>query len=358
MSRCLARLNSFKGCTAPVLPLSCVVRPCRRPSSDAATPLSSDRTRAMTLPPSHRSDPAHRDHPASTPGDPADQTIPSGAHPNPAPQDTPPPIALTIAGSDSGGGAGIQADLKTFHAFGVFGTTVVTAITAQNTKGVFAVHPIPLDVVRAQMEALADDLPPAALKTGMLATAALVETIVGALGGYGGAPVVVDPVMVSSTGARLLDEDAAAALVEHLLPRAALVTPNIPEARILTGLPIEDVDGQIEAARLLVERGAGGALVKGGHASGQQLVDVLWDGERLRRWSRPRLHTRNTHGTGCTLSAAVAAGLAWGQPLPEAVDRALDFVGRAIAGAPGLGGGHGPLDLFAGTGPDPSELPQ
>ena len=291
-------------------------------------------------------------------------TPPSSTDPNRAPQDprpsgrrqpsqdTPPPIALTIAGSDSGGGAGIQADLKSFHAFRVFGTTVVTAITAQNTKGVFAVHPVPLEVVRAQLQALADDLPPVAIKTGMLATAQLVEIVTEALDGFGTAPVVVDPVMVSSTGARLLDQDAVSAVVEGLVPRAALVTPNIPEARILTGLAIDDVEGQIEAAQVLVERGAEGALVKGGHGSGRELVDVLWDGKEVRQWTRPRLDTRNTHGTGCTLSASVAAGLALGHPLQEAVDRALGFVARAIAGAPGLGGGHGPLDFFAGTGPD------
>jgi len=264
---------------------------------------------------------------------------------------TSPPIALTIAGSDSGGGAGIQADLKTFHAFGIFGTSVITAITAQNTKGVFAVHPVPLEVVRAQIDALADDLPPVALKTGMLATASLVEVVCDAMEVHGLARIVVDPVMVSSTGARLLDPDAVAAIMDRLVPQATLVTPNIPEARILTGLPIDDVEGQIDAARLLVERGAQGALVKGGHARGGELVDVLWHGEGLRSWTRPRLDTRHTHGTGCTLSAAVTAGLAQGHTVAEAVDRALDFVARAIAGAPGLGAGHGPLDFFAGAHP-------
>jgi hydroxymethylpyrimidine/phosphomethylpyrimidine kinase len=260
---------------------------------------------------------------------------------------SPLPISLTIAGSDSGGGAGIQADLKTFHAFGTFGTSVITAITAQNTMEVTAVHSIPLEVVRAQIDAVATDLRPGGVKSGMLATAPLVETVADALEDHGLDAYVLDPVMVAASGARLLDEDAVETVVRRLVPLSTLVTPNLDEARILTGLAVEEEAGQKEAARKLVEMGAGAALVKGGHGAGPEVVDILWDGEEERIWRRPRLETRSTHGTGCTLSAAVAAGLTRGKSLPDAVDRALDFVARAMASAPGLGQGHGPLNHFA-----------
>ena len=257
-----------------------------------------------------------------------------------------PPVALTVAGSDSGGGAGIQADLKTFHAFGVFGTSAVTAITAQNTLGVTAVHAVPLDVVRAQIDAVASDLPPAAVKSGMLATAALVEAVADALRDHRLEAYVLDPVMVATSGDRLLDEDAEEAVVRRLLPLAALVTPNLHEAGILTGAPVSTFDDMRRAARALVDAGAGAALVKGGHLAEREAVDVLWDGREERVWRRRRLPARNTHGTGCTLSAAVAAGLARGASLPDAVDTAVDYVARAIAGAPDLGGGHGPVNHF------------
>jgi hydroxymethylpyrimidine/phosphomethylpyrimidine kinase len=259
------------------------------------------------------------------------------------------PIALTIAGSDSGGGAGIQADLKTFHAFGVFGTSAVTAITAQNTLGVRAVHPIPEVVVRAQIDAVAEDLRPDAVKTGMLATRALVVAVAGALRAHNLPSYVLDPVMVASSGDRLLDREAESALVASLFPLAALVTPNLHEAAILSGLEVRGIDGMRRAARALVDLGARAALVKGGHLDSEEAVDVLWDGHEERLWRRPRLQTRSTHGTGCTLSAGVAAGLALGLPLADAVDAALDFVARAIATAPGLGSGHGPVNHFAPT---------
>jgi hydroxymethylpyrimidine/phosphomethylpyrimidine kinase len=262
-------------------------------------------------------------------------------------------VALTIAGSDSGGGAGIQADLKTFHAFGVFGTSAITAITAQNTVGVHAVHPIPADIVRAQIHAVASDLKPAAFKTGMLATAPLVEAIADAIVDEGLPRYVLDPVMVSTSRHRLLDTDAERAVVERLLPLCELVTPNLPEAMVLLGIAADDApsaeDGERalrEYARLLVDMGARAALMKGGHLEGSEVVDVLYDGSDYRVWRRPRLQTGSTHGTGCTLSAAVAAGLAQGQPLVPAVERALAFVARAIAAAPGLGSGHGPLSHF------------
>lgn len=254
-------------------------------------------------------------------------------------------IALTIAGSDSGGGAGIQADLKTFHAFGVFGTSVITAITAQNTLGVTAVHAIPLDVVRAQIDAVASDLPPAALKTGMLATGDLVRTVAAAIRDHGLAGYVLDPVMVSTSGHRLLDADAEETLARELLPLAALVTPNLHEARILTGKDVTTLDEMRRAARALVERGAGAALVKGGHLDGDA-VDLFWDGSSEAVWRKPRLDTRHTHGTGCTLSAAVCAGLARGRTLHDAAETAVRWVAGAIETAPGLGSGHGPVNHF------------
>ena len=254
-------------------------------------------------------------------------------------------VALTVAGSDSGGGAGIQADLKTFHAFGVFGTSAITAVTAQNTLGVTAVHPVPPQVVRAQIDAVVTDLRPGAVKSGMLATAELVRTVAAALREHGIAAYVLDPVMVATSGDRLLDQDAEATIVRELVPLAALVTPNLHEARILTGIDVATEADMRAAASALVDMGAGAALVKGGHL-GEEAVDVLFDGVREHTWRRRRIATRHTHGTGCTLSAAVAAGLALGRSLPEAVAAAIDFVARAIETAPGLGAGHGPLDHF------------
>jgi len=259
------------------------------------------------------------------------------------------PIALTIAGSDSGGGAGIQADLKTFQAFGVFGTTALTAVTAQNTLGVQAIHPIPTDVVRAQIDSVAEDLRPGGVKSGMLATSELVQTVAEAIRAHDLRNYVMDPVMVATSGDRLLARDAEAALVTELIPLASLVTPNLHEARILTDLPVDTLDEMRGAAKALVEMGAGAALVKGGHLQEGEAVDLFWDGTRELSWHRVRLDTPHTHGTGCTLSAAVAAGLARGLPLPEAVDQAVDFVARAIQTAPGLGRGHGPVNHFAGT---------
>jgi hydroxymethylpyrimidine/phosphomethylpyrimidine kinase len=254
------------------------------------------------------------------------------------------PIALTIAGSDSGGGAGIQADLKTFQAFGVFGTSALTAITVQNTRGVAGVHLVPLETVRAQIAAVAADLPPAAVKTGMLGSATLVETVAAAIRENGLRSYVLDPVMVATSGDRLLDADAEASLREILVPLAAVVTPNLDEAEILAGEEVRDVAGMRRAAEGLVRAGAGAALIKGGHLEADLLVDVLYDGREWREWRRPRIATTSTHGTGCTLSAAITAGLARGRPLVEAVDDALDYVHRAILEAPGLGGGHGPLN--------------
>jgi hydroxymethylpyrimidine/phosphomethylpyrimidine kinase len=254
------------------------------------------------------------------------------------------PIALTIAGSDSGGGAGIQADLKTFHAFGCFGTTAITAITVQNTRGVTGVHAVPVDTVQAQIRAVAQDLPPAACKTGMLATAELVRAVADSIRRHRLPNFVLDPVMVASSHDRLLDEDAERTILDELVPLAACITPNLDEASILVGEPVDDEASMRRAARILVDRGARSALLKGGHLRGSELVDLLWDGTDWHEWRRPKRDTRSTHGTGCTLSAGIAAGLAHGRSLSRAVEDALGYVQRAMAAAPGLGSGHGPLN--------------
>lgn len=253
-------------------------------------------------------------------------------------------IALTIAGSDSGGGAGVQADLKTFHQYGVFGTTVIVALTAQNTRGVRAVHAVPDAMVEAQLTALAGDLPPAALKTGMLATAGLVRLVAESIRGYGWSALVCDPVMVATSGDRLLDREAETVLRDRLLPLAALVTPNLDEAAILSDLEVRDHVQMEQAGRRLLELGAGAALVKGGHLPGDLMTDVLVTPAGIRRFTHARINTSSTHGTGCTLSAAITAGLALGRPLEDAVADGLDFLHRAIAAAPGLGSGHGPVN--------------
>jgi hydroxymethylpyrimidine/phosphomethylpyrimidine kinase len=264
-------------------------------------------------------------------------------------------IALTIAGSDSGGGAGIQADLKTFQQFGVFGTSVIVALTAQNTRGVRAVEAVPEAMVAAQLTALAEDLPPAALKTGMLAEASLVRLVAKTIRENGWQPLVVDPVMVSSSGHRLLTAEAEDVIRESLLPLAALVTPNLDEAAVLTGRAVHDIATMERAGETLLSFGAAAALVKGGHLNGEleALTDVLVTPGAVRHFSHLRIATRSTHGTGCTLSAAVTAGLAVGRPLETAVEDALDFVHRAIASAPGLGSGHGPLDHTVTAPPPP-----
>jgi hydroxymethylpyrimidine/phosphomethylpyrimidine kinase len=256
-------------------------------------------------------------------------------------------IALTIAGSDSGGGAGIQADLKTFHRFGVYGTSVITAITAQNTLGVTAWSATAPELVRGQIDAVAADLRPAAVKTGMLGDAAVVDVVAEGIRTHGFGNYVLDPVMVATSGDLLLERDAVTAIRDALVPLAALVTPNLDEAEILVGFPVRDAAAMERAARVLVERmGASAALVKGGHLHGAEAVDVLFDGETV-PYAHPRITTTSTHGTGCTLSSAVAAGLACGEPLRAAVGAALDYVHRAIATAPALGAGHGPLNHWA-----------
>ena len=267
-------------------------------------------------------------------------------------------IACTIAGSDSGGGAGIQADLKTFHQFGVFGTSVICAVTAQNTLAVRAWRPLPVDLVRAQLDALAEDLPPAAVKSGMLGAGDIIETVAEGLTHHRFANYVLDPVMVATSGDRLLPREAEQLLARRLVPLATLVTPNLEEAEILIGAEVRSPEQMERAGRALIALGARAALVKGGHLAGDEVVDVLVSGERsgdggARRFAGPRIDTTSTHGTGCTLSAAIVAGLALGRPLERAVSDGLDFVRRAIAAAPGLGGGHGPLNHFVPAPPRP-----
>ena len=257
------------------------------------------------------------------------------------------PIALTIAGSDSGGGAGIQADLKTFHAFEVFGTSVVTAITAQNTRAVTAVQRVDPHIVRAQMDALAADLPPAASKSGMLADAEIIEAVADGLESWGFGPYVLDPVMVAASGARLLDPDAVGALRERLVPLARLVTPNLAEAAILADRPVNDPDDMRAAGERILELGCEAVLVKGGHLAGTTVEDILLTGAGERVWRAPKLDAGDPHGTGCTLSAAIAAGLAHGRTLEAAVDEALAFTRRAISTAPVRGAGSRPLNHWA-----------
>ena len=252
-------------------------------------------------------------------------------------------IALAIAGSDSGGGAGIQADLRTFAAFGCFGTSVVTAVTAQNTLGVHAVHPVPADIVGAQLAALADDLPPDACKSGMLATRANIEAVATAIATRGWNRYVLDPVLAASSGDVLLTGDGVDAIRSLLLPLAACVTPNLDEAERLTGLEVRDAEAMVQAGHALLDMGARSALVKGGHLASDILVDVLVTPDEVRRFTRGRVATRATHGTGCTLSAALTAGLANGRTLADAVASAVDYVQAAMRAAPGLGKGAGPL---------------
>ena len=259
-------------------------------------------------------------------------------------------IALTIAGSDSGGGAGIQADLKTFAAMGVYGTSAITAVTAQNTLGVTAWEPVSTELVIAQIEAVAGDLPPDAVKTGMLATAAIVEAVAAAIGGLDLPNLVVDPVMIAKGGDRLLREDAVAALKAHLLTLAEVVTPNIPEAEVLSGASIRTVADMREAGRRIHRMGARVVVVKGGHlpadASGDLVIDVVCTPHEIFELRGRRIATRHTHGTGCTLASAIAAQLALGSSVEDAVRGAREYLEGAIEHAPGLGAGHGPLNHF------------
>jgi hydroxymethylpyrimidine/phosphomethylpyrimidine kinase len=255
-------------------------------------------------------------------------------------------VALTIAGSDSGAGAGIQADLKTFAALGVYGTCAITAITAQNTIGVTAVFPLPADLVTAQIEAVVGDIQIHSTKVGMLANAAIAEAAAAAIDELELPLVVVDPVMASTSGERLLDIDGVQTLLSELIPRSRVVTPNIPEAEALSGHRIHTPDDAREAARRIHDLGATAVVITGGHATGPDSVDLLFDDGVFHEFRTPRVETKDTHGTGCTFASAIAAYLALGRSLPEAVDGAQRYVAGAIAHAHRLGHGHGPINQF------------
>jgi hydroxymethylpyrimidine/phosphomethylpyrimidine kinase len=259
------------------------------------------------------------------------------------------PVALTIAGSDSSGGAGIQADLKTFAAFGVYGASVITALTAQNTQGVRAIHPVPAAFVAAQMDAVFDDLDVKAVKIGMVAQLATIEAIAATLSRLTPAHVVLDPVMVATSGDRLLPSDAVSALLRDLFPLASLVTPNLPEAAALLGEPIAtDAAAIANQGRRLMALGPQAVVIKGGHGEGAESVDYLCRGDEVIALAAPRIATRNTHGTGCSLSSAIAAGLARGETLEAAVRNAKTWITEAIAAADrvNVGHGHGPVHHF------------
>jgi len=258
--------------------------------------------------------------------------------------------ALTIAGSDSGGGAGIQADLKTFSAFGVYGMSVLTAVTAQNTVGVFGVEELSLGLIAAQLDAVLTDIGTDAAKTGMLSSAAIVRLVAQKVREHEIARLVVDPVMVAKSGDTLLAEDARAALRDLLLPLALVVTPNTPEAEALTGLRVRSLEEMRAAAVQLAARGARWVVVKGGHLPlADEAIDLVYDGRTFTALRSPRYASKNTHGTGCTFSAAITAGLARGLPPLEAIQRAKAYVSRAIETALALGQGHGPTNHLVGV---------
>jgi hydroxymethylpyrimidine/phosphomethylpyrimidine kinase len=255
-------------------------------------------------------------------------------------------VALTIAGSDSSAGAGIQADLKTFAAHGVFGVSAITAVTAQNTTGVVAAAPLPADLVTAQIEAVATDLGLHAAKTGMLANAAIVEAVAAAVAALEIPLLVVDPVLVSTSGDPLLDDEGLLAMKKELVSRAHAITPNIPEAEVLSGVAIASDADRRDAAKRIFALGPSYVVITGGHAAGERIVDVVYDGEVFTEYAAARVSGRHTHGTGCSFSAALTAHLALGRSLHEAMPMAQEYVAGAIRHAPGLGRGAGPLNHF------------
>ncbi|WNS45659.1 bifunctional hydroxymethylpyrimidine kinase/phosphomethylpyrimidine kinase [Paenibacillus sp. MMS20-IR301] len=257
--------------------------------------------------------------------------------------------ALTIAGSDSGGGAGIQADLKTFQELGVYGMSALTAVTAQNTLGVQAVYPLSPEAVGTQLDSVGSDLPPDAVKTGMLFSSEIIITAARKVQEYGWQDrLVIDPVMVAKGGSPLLLQEAVQALIASLLPLAQVLTPNLPEAEILTGMKIGKMNDREQAARLLYQMGPQYIVLKGGHApEGSEVVDLLYDGREFQYMTSPRIETRHTHGTGCTYSAALTAGLALGYNMQQAVHTAKAFIQAAIEDSLNLGAGHGPTNHFA-----------
>jgi hydroxymethylpyrimidine/phosphomethylpyrimidine kinase len=248
---------------------------------------------------------------------------------------------LTIAGSDSSGGAGIEADIKTISALGGYGCTAITAVTAQNTLGVFGVHTMPAEFVKLSIQTVINDIGIDAIKLGMLANAGIIEAVAASV--PRDVPLVLDPVMVATSGAVLLPDDAIAAMIKLLVPLASVVTPNLPEAAKLTGMALQNADDYEAAGRALLAMGAKAALIKGGHADGDMLVDILVHEGGVLRYTHPRIATQHTHGTGCTLASAIATGLAQNLSLPDAMTRAEAYLQSAIAAAPGFGAGHGPV---------------
>lgn len=255
--------------------------------------------------------------------------------------------ALTIAGSDSGGGAGIQADLKTFQELGVYGMSVLTALTAQNTLGVHGVMPVPPAFIEQQLDAVLSDLGTDAAKTGMLFDTPIIEKVAEKIKEYEIKQYVLDPVMVAKGGAPLLLEEAVASVRKHLIPLARVITPNLPEAEVITGITIDSMEKMREAAGAFREMGAFSVVIKGGHASGDMATDLFYDGEEFIELKEKRFNTPHTHGTGCTFAAAVTAGLAKGNPVKEAVQQAKEFITAAICHPLGIGQGHGPTNHWA-----------
>lgn len=256
--------------------------------------------------------------------------------------------ALTIAGSDSGGGAGIQADIKTFQELQVFGMSALTAVTAQNTVGVQGVYPMTVEAVEKQLQSIGEDIPPDALKTGMLFSAKIIQTVAGQIKYYQWKKVVVDPVMIAKGGASLLQKEAIHALKEELLPLAMVVTPNLPEAEVLAGMTIRTLDDKKKAAQKIHGLGPASVVIKGGHdEEADEVSDVLYDGHEFTYFTNKRVQTKNTHGTGCTFSSAITAELAKGKSLTEAVGTAKRFIHAAIVHDLGIGHGHGPTNHWA-----------
>ncbi|WP_424766819.1 bifunctional hydroxymethylpyrimidine kinase/phosphomethylpyrimidine kinase [Paenibacillus sp. sgz302251] len=255
--------------------------------------------------------------------------------------------ALTIAGSDSGGGAGIQADLKTFQELGAYGMSVITAVTAQNTLGVQGVYPMEAEAVSMQLDSIGEDLTPNAVKTGMLYSAEIIQLIADKIALYQWRNLVIDPVMVAKGGSPLLQQTAIQSLIKHLVPLALVTTPNIPEAELLTRMAIRTLSDREEAAKQMIQMGSRYVVIKGGHDTGSRLVDLVYDGDRFTYMESDRIDTRHTHGTGCTYSAALTAGLAAGKTVTEAIETAKSFIQAAIEDQLGIGGGHGPTNHFA-----------
>lgn len=253
---------------------------------------------------------------------------------------------LTIAGSDSCGGAGIQADLKTFSAHGVFGMSVITAVTAQNTQGVFAVQDISVDIIQKQIEVIFDDISVDAVKIGMVSKTETIKIIAQTLGKYQVKNLVIDPVMISKSGFDLLKPDAKEALIKYLLPMATVVTPNLPEAEVITGFKVNNLEGMKKAAEEIYKMGPKYVLVKGGHLEGGEAVDILYDGTVFTYYNSPKINTINTHGTGCTLSSAIAANLGNGLPMAQAIEKAKNYITIAIENSFSIGKGVGPVHHF------------